>query len=1047
MNKTFTTITLSLFLFVWITQISAQTNLIKNSDFETGTLINWTKSNVEISSTEAHTGNYSAKQPTAKNSWLVQKIPLQAGKTYRFSAYLKSEALNKTCVIGIKLNGAFICYQLVMYNLDYLNWNQFSFLVTPDKNATYELGACYMEKKGVAYVDDVELIETNSDTLSANCNISASLYGQIDNVNDRIINLPTGTINRQELLSALTLGKNATAYYIDASNNYVTDYQQMIATGDDIVVFAENGSFKKYALQLTDKLLIKSHYGKLDNTQSQIQELSPTLTVEALASGLYVAETASFEVLDNNGAPILNQQTLVTPNMSVRVRGTTGFTTYALTLKTPNTENLLLSVKYGVLDSALKTVTELPQNTTVGLFKRTSKVSSYATVHILKENGISVAEDTAYITANMKISVNAESGISNDYSLLLGDDTLDATITVHNKKQYIDSLGNRTAFISGTSELHILSATNPVNAGIIVLNSDDARVYFEGIKPSEVLQKYVSSIWVGHEPAQFNPITKNIRINQFGRGTVIIPHKPNYNALVVYKDQHKSGDSMNLRPYTFYKTYQLADFNDQISSFVLKKGYMATFAQAQDGTGFSKVFIANNADLEIPVMPLGLDNTTSLVRVLPWNWPSKKGFCGDIDGSEAVNGTWYYNWSTNNNSSLDNEYVMNIWGAGGNGPYDFNEKRNITHMFGYNEPSHTEQSNVTVAMAIEKWPTLLAGGYRLGSPAVADNGREWLYEFMNKADELGYRVDYCVVHWYKGGQTALQFYNWIKDVHNKTGRPIWITEWNNGANWTNEGGPKTYEEQAKDISLFLNMLDTTSWVERYSLYDWVEEWRQMIKNYNTYELTPAGHIYHNNLAPVFYNEMQQYTQQYIMPSAQNFSASIFLQYKVRLLWINPGFASDIQGIIVERSESAHGKFDTLAVLSPTERVFLDETIPHGGTYYYRIRHFNASTSSVSTTQNITIITSNNTTTQTQPKLQIFPNPFKEQINIRFGKADNLGITWMLLNTAGKTIKHGQSQGKINLLQINTFDISPGIYVLHMQYANKQTTTYKIVKTE
>ena len=112
-------------------------------------------------------------------------------------------------------------------------------------------------------------------------------------------------------------------------------------------------------------------------------------------------------------------------------------------------------------------------------------------------------------------------------------------------------------------------------------------------------------------------------------------------------------------------------------------------------------------------------------------------------------------------------------------------------VLGYNEPDQASQANLLVGDAIYSWPDLLGTGLRVGSPAPSDGGRSsWLYPFITQADAAGLRVDFCAVHYYQSHNPAdaagcaSQMYSFLLDVWNNTHRPIWVTEWNNGANWT-----------------------------------------------------------------------------------------------------------------------------------------------------------------------------------------------------------------------------------------------------------------------
>lgn len=69
-------------------------------------------------------------------------------------------------------------------------------------------------------------------------------------------------------------------------------------------------------------------------------------------------------------------------------------------------------------------------------------------------------------------------------------------------------------------------------------------------------------------------------------------------------------------------------------SHILKKGYMATFTDNDDGTGPSKNYIASESDLIVNKLPNYLQNKISFLRVVPWNWVTKKGRVStNLDGA------------------------------------------------------------------------------------------------------------------------------------------------------------------------------------------------------------------------------------------------------------------------------------------------------------------------------------------------------------------------------------------------------------------------------
>jgi hypothetical protein len=83
---------------------------------------------------------------------------------------------------------------------------------------------------------------------------------------------------------------------------------------------------------------------------------------------------------------------------------------------------------------------------------------------------------------------------------------------------------------------------------------------------------------------------------------------------------------------------------------------------------------------------------------------------------------------------------------------------------------------------------------------------------MSQADAVGLRVDFVAIHYYwcydpsNPSGAASQMYNFLKAVYDQTKRPIWITEWNNGADWTGCGDP-TFAQQQACIASMVDMLE------------------------------------------------------------------------------------------------------------------------------------------------------------------------------------------------------------------------------------------------
>ena len=426
------------------------------------------------------------------------------------------------------------------------------------------------------------------------------------------------------------------------------------------------------------------------------------------------------------------------------------------------------------------------------------------------------------------------------------------TITLNNDIQTYATLASTTATLTGKSELRITGATTPITGSVIHLNSPDSWFVMTGLRPSVVNSTYLPQVRVSGAVAVHGT---NCRVVAYGNGTVVIPHSPTFSPMTVYSGKLFTGTSMALTPYTAYGTTQLGALNDKISSFKLKRGYMATLAQNSAGSGVSRCYVAQDGDLEVSVIQANLDEQVSFIRVFPWRWTCKKGIAGNIGNNLDIR--WWYNWNLDQNSSMDKEYVairQTRWwpGLGENW-----QTRGINHLLGYNEPDHVDQANLPVADAISSWPDLLGTGLRVGSPAVTDGGLSgWLYPFMTQAATAELRVDFVAVHYYRSYSSAsdpagatTQFYNFLKGVHDTTGKPIWITEFNNGANWTTGPDP-TAAQQAATVQAMVDMLESTPWVERYSIYNWVEDVRRV--EWDDTSPTLAGGNYRDKVSTLSY---------------------------------------------------------------------------------------------------------------------------------------------------------------------------------------------------
>jgi autotransporter-associated beta strand protein len=433
------------------------------------------------------------------------------------------------------------------------------------------------------------------------------------------------------------------------------------------------------------------------------------------------------------------------------------------------------------------------------------------------------------------------------------------TLTITNGIQTYNALTNTTVTMTGRCELRLTTTNNPSPGCIINLTSPDAWVLLPNIRPSVVQASYLGQFLVNGVPAALNT---NIRVVEYAMGTVVIPHSSSITPLQIFTGPNFLGASTNLALYTYYNTSTaLGVFNQNIRSFRLKRGYMATVAQNANGTGASQVFVAQDADLDVGFLSANLSQPISFVRVFPWRWTAKKGW-GGTQYMPLTDPLWSYDWSTGSASTVDREYLPMKWSSS-SGTSSINNMQNTTCVLGYNEPDSATQANMTTNQAIADWPTMMQWGLRAGAPASSDSGLsgqgiDWTMNFMTLATNLGYRVDFVPVHWYKCGQSPAQLISYLNTVYAKFKRPMWVTEWNDGASWCTPL-PADYNAEAAALTNFVTALENSPIVERYSIYSY---WSgtagtnlQLATGSGSGTLTPAGVAYMNLPSKVAYTQV------------------------------------------------------------------------------------------------------------------------------------------------------------------------------------------------
>lgn len=520
-----------------------------------------------------------------------------------------------------------------------------------------------------------------------------------------------------------------------------------------------------------------------------------------------------------------------------------------------------------------------------------------------------------------------------------------------NKLHYAISLSDQTITLDEAIDYHIIQETNPITNTTIDLRHEKAWVIFDNTLPSEVVNKYLSSFKVNGQAAVIN---NNIRVGIYLNGAVVMPYSSSITPFTGYTGEAYSGTSLSLR----LGANNLSTHSNTFRSFILKRGYMATVASGKDGSGYSRVYVADHHDIMVPVLPNALYGRITSVHVKKWQYVSKKGWCSTAGNStiakncKDLRATWFYTWSADRSSTYDTEYIPirqhKFWPS----MSQINGHNDATHVLSFNEPEHAEQhtsDQCSCGGVISEWescamtPDFQASGMRIGSPAPTDAG--WLNTYIGHCNDMSYRCDFVVMHCYWGTNEAANaqaWYNRLKEIYKNTKRPIWITEWNNGANWTTESWPSNWseklEKQRKAIKEILNVLDTCRFVERYAIYNWVETHRSVISP-DDGSITPAGKVYRDNKSTFAYNADVQFTPVWWAPSTKDITLSGSINAttgKVTLTVNNPN--GDVTDQLVIQRKNKDGQWEDW--YTETARHKFDNT---SNNYYFDLAEIDTET--------------------------------------------------------------------------------------------------------
>lgn len=499
---------------------------------------------------------------------------------------------------------------------------------------------------------------------------------------------------------------------------------------------------------------------------------------------------------------------------------------------------------------------------------------------------------------------------------------------------------------------YVITSTTPFteSGSINITNTEHAVVIFSKIRPSKALE-LLSHIKINGEAA-VNGTTCQVKM--YAQGSIIMPYGQDFKPLTVYSEQDYGGEAVNdfglEHSGGYMNTLTVAKLNNKIRSFKLKRGYMVTFAIGNGGRGYSRCFIADYADLEMPVLPTVLDQRISSYRIFKWNDAEKKGIANDT-GTEiinALNASWCYSFGPGEDKGIDCECVphkIQIDWPGNCGTTTYSP-----HLKTNNEPGNEADHGVEDLDAVlATWEDLMATGRRLCSPSSHDGSLQWLRNFMDSIDARGWRCDILDLHCYWPQWNLL---NQVKGWYDSYKRPIWISEFVWGASWNNNGifaeapdGLDSYStaNQQKNYDGMKPVFDNWNaapYIERYAYWNSERDCSKIYK-YGS-GISILGQYFADMNSNIGYNRAYEFVPKVVYKGPKDFTMTYTKSSKkLELSWSNPnGELTD--STFLEVSFNG-GEWETIQKYESSEKTSYsyNETFADDfekGIYVYRVRN-------------------------------------------------------------------------------------------------------------
>lgn len=275
------------------------------------------------------------------------------------------------------------------------------------------------------------------------------------------------------------------------------------------------------------------------------------------------------------------------------------------------------------------------------------------------------------------------------------------------------------------------------------------------------------------------------------------------------------------------RTLRNNEYHAESVGFEIGGGLLAedSFIVSSDPYSSSQRTAAGSGQFDRSASGLGPLDHPEKVGIGTWDIDAKGTALSDLD---RFNFSWYTNWqadplwSPGGEGHDDERFVPMIWGRDDVTRENLNSAKDAPsgYLLGFNEPDNSSQANMSVEQAIKLWPSLMKTKLELGSPACTTSetlgADSWLGRFMDQADKKDYDVDFISVHYYTDNASISDFRDFLKDVKQEYGRPVWVTEWAL-VDWENPDRFNS-EELAEFASAAIRMMDDLNFVKRHAWF-------------------------------------------------------------------------------------------------------------------------------------------------------------------------------------------------------------------------------------